>query len=400
MRFEDAYALVIGVTRYASARPLPPSSDASDLAAALTDPAHGAYDPARVQLLAEEAATGAAIRDGLAALARATGPTSTALVYFSGHGAAATADDGAPAYFLLPVDAVTEPRSALPRTAISHRELAASLRAIPAARLAVVLDCCRAAGLVDDLAPELVAPLARGRGRALLAAAREDGGAAAAAAGRASPFTAALLRGLRGAVPSTDGVIRVSDLFHYVQQEVAFVQPGQRPVFRAELEEDFAIARARGGAPAAIAVPPAPDGLPYDALISYCHDDRADRSWVTELLAPYLEGLGLRLCLPYRDFRLGQPRLRELERAVASSRYTVAVFTPAYVAGAAEETQWLVAAHAAQEAPAPNLIPLLRKPCEVTLFTRMTELLDVTSDADVPAALPRLALQLRRAPSG
>ena len=91
------------------------------------------------------------------------------------------------------------------------------------------------------------------------------------------------------------GFVRVCDLFHYVQQRVV----GQRPVFRAELEENYPIARCA----AELHVPPPPD--PLDVLPQRPAElDRLERE-------VYLS-LGSSFYLHHR--------LRPLLREIASSR--------------------------------------------------------------------------------
>lgn len=416
----DAHALVVGVSRYRHVAPLPTTFDAEDVVAALCDARTCAYHPARVHSLIEEDATCARLREELTALARRTTPSSSVLVYFSGHGGAAPgAASGAAEYYLLPVDARCGDLEALAGSALSGRELSQLLAAVPAARLTVVLDCCRAAGLVgelpsadgeleeaaaagplgDRLPAGALAALACGRGRAVLAASRRDGYAYTLPGQRNGLFTATLLEGLRGGAPGPGGVIRICDLFHYVQQQLVGKHRGQRPVFRAELEENFPIALSRGGAAAPLVLPAPPDELPYDAFVSYCADDADDTSWVEGVLVPRLEALGLRLCLESRDFRLGKSRVRELERAVTTSRYTLCVLSPAYLAGAFEAFCAELAQTVAVESRAPRLLPLLRRPCRPPLGTRMLELLDMSEATEVrhDAALARLAVALRQA---
>ena len=397
MLLEDAHAVVIGISAYQRASRLPATQDAQDVAEALRDPACGGYPPAAVRLLVDADATRAAILDALDALARDTRPGSTVFLYYSGHGAAAGGDT----YFLLPVDAEGGTRDNLARTAISNRELTEKLRAIPAARITVVLDCCRAADLAEpdlsaDLAPA-IAPLAEGRGRAVLAASRATESSYVMPRARDSEFTGYLLEGLRGAASGVGGVIRVCDLFHYVQQRLVGA-PGQHPVFRAELEENYPIARLLGGALVPLSLPEAPDVRTWDAFVSYCQDDPDDRAWVRKVLVPYLEGLGLVLCLERRDLRLGAPRLQEVERAVTRSRYTIAVLTPAYLAGPYDELEARIASHVAILGREPRFIPVMRRPCTLSLATHMTELLDLSDDAEAPAGLARLALALRQPP--
>jgi hypothetical protein len=395
MGIEDAHALVIGISRYQRAPRLRATQDAQDMAAALQDPDCCGYPPASVHRLLDEGATRTAILDALDALARETRPDSTVFIYYSGHGAHA-ADHRDDSYYLVPVDAVAASHDELERTAISNAVLAARLQAIPASRLTLVLDCCRAADIAAPRLAPAVASLAHGRGRAVLAASRATDYAYALPGRRNSTLTRYLLEGLRGAAEPVSGVIRICDLFQYIQRQIQAEPVEQHPVFKAELEENYPLAQLRAGAADARALPPAPDELTYDAFISYCRDDEDDRTWVLGTLVPYLERLALRLCLEHRDFRLGSSRVEEIERAVAHSRFTVVVFTPAYLAGSFEMYQAVLAANLSIELRAPRVLPVMRRPCELVLHARMTEALDLCRDHEVPAALQRLALALRQ----
>ncbi len=75
-----------------------------------------------------------------------------------------------------------------------------------------------------------------------------------------------------------------------------------------------------------------PDEPAYDAFVSYRHQE-PDKAWVRQTLVPALDAAGLRVCVDHRDFRLGYPIVEEMGRAVEQSRCTVAVLTPAYLAG-------------------------------------------------------------------
>lgn len=408
MTLQDAHALTIGISQYRHVTSLPATQDALDVAKVLQDSSLGGYPAGNVHTLLDGDATKAAILAELDQLASRTNDRSTVFVYFSGHGGRATGAGGETCY-LMPVDGRDGSQEALSATAISGAELSTQLNKISAAKLTVVLDCCRAAGVatpkdvvLDALVPELsgasLAPLAQGRGRAVLAASRSDGYAYAVPGARNGVFTGHLLDGLRGAAGGAGGVIRVCDLFHYVQQRVAAECGTQRPVFKAELEENYPVALYQGGVATPPVVPPPSDGYAYDVFLSYRHSDRADRDFVVNVVAPLLEKLGLRVCLEHRDFRLGTPRIAEMERAVTTSRYTVGLFTPSYLDGPFEELQTELARFQAAESRSPRFIPLLRRPCPLTLGVRMTALLDVTDDAEVDAALQRLAAQLREPP--
>lgn len=414
MSIEEAHALVIGISAYQHVPRLRPTRDAQDIAAALIDPALCGYPAGNVRLLLEEQATRQAILAALDELAGRAGAHATVLVYFSGHGSRAAADGGH-AYFLMPVDSRNQTFEELEATAIGSGELQARLAAIAADKMTIVLDCCRAAPLAEadlptggapagDLAApvpiEAVSPLARGRGRAVLAASRGDGVSYLPEGNEVhSLFTACFLRGLRGEAEGAGGVLRICDLYDYVQRHVVEQRPEQRPVFRAELEENYPIALLCGGATAIVELPPPPDEMSYDVFVTYCDADDTDRAWARQVMIPYLERRGLRVCFERRDFRLGFSRLKETERAVAASRYTVAVFSPAYIESDFDDYQALLAAHASIEAGAPRFIPLLRRACELALHQRMTALLDASRDPQVPAALERLARALRKPPA-
>ena len=396
----DAYALVVGISLYQHIRPLPVVQDAPDVAAALIELA--GYPSGNVRILLDAGATRAAILAHLDALARQTTDASTVVFYFSGHGGRVVRANRETCY-LLPVDAEAS-ETAIDRTAISGDELSARLRAVPAARVTVILDCCRASGIaepkdVEALALELTAsalsPLAQGRGRAVLAASRSDGYAYVVVGQRNGLFTRYLLEGLRGAAEGAGGLIRIFDLYHYAQQRVVANDGGQRPVFKADLEDNYPIALYRGGVAPPFATSAAPDKMTYDAFISYDSSDPADSEWVRQVLVPGLKSLGLALCLE-DDFWPGKVRIREMERAVTTSRYTVSVFTPSYLNNSFREFEALLAQHQNLETGAARFIPLIRRPCRPTIGVRMVFAMDVTRAAEVDAVIKRLAVQLRR----
>jgi hypothetical protein len=393
MQLEDGHAVVVGVSRYSQAPELPPNQNAQDIAAVLTDRACCGYPASAVRVLVDGDATRAAILGALDALARDCRDTSTVFLYFSGHGAH-TAGPGRPGYYLVPVDASIASRDDLDRTAISSVELTAKLAAIPAQRLTVVLDCCRAAGMASIRLSDAVAPLAQGRGRSVLAASRDA--AYFLPDERNSTMTGCLIEAMRGAASGIGGLIRVCDLFDYVQKHVTALPLDQRPVFKAELEENYPIAQFRGGIAPPLALPPPPDDAAYDAFVSYREGDADDRAWVLGTLVTYLESLGLKLCLEERDFRIGWSLVDEIDRAVTTSRYTLVIFTPTYLADGYENYQSVLARYLSIESATPRLMPLIRRPCKLALHDRMTAALDVSRDAEVPAALQRLAVALRQ----
>jgi hypothetical protein len=398
----NAHALVIGVSQYPHIRALPRVADAEDLAGVLRDPAAGGYDPANVVLLQEARATRDAIVEGLDLLAQRAGRDSTTLIYFSGHGGQRPGDGGES--YLMPFNGEWGSPEQLEATAISSRLLGEKLTAIQTERLTVILDCCHAAGLaqprdIDDTAwtPELAEDaLGRlaGRGRVVMAASRGDGASFVLGGARYGLFTEHLIAGLRGAAADADGWVRVLDLYHHVQRNVIARYPAQRPVLKAELEDNYPIARSeRGDRPALTAAAPA-DDFAYDVLVVAAPHER-DTAWA-RFLVRTLEERGVRVCIEDRDAELTQNRFNELERLVAASRFTLPVLTPRFSAGRFQELQTVMAQHLGVEDGRARLIPIVREPADARLGIRMVVQLDMIRDEDVASGVERLVKTLRK----
>ena len=259
-QFTHGHALIIGM-----GADLPNTvQDAAGLAQQLKDESRCAYPPEQVVLLTGEQATRGAVLSALDALAQLTDPQATVVVYFSGHGYRVTASLGE-FYYLMPFGYDTD---RLFDTAIRGDEFTARLRAIPAQKLLVLLDCCHAGSLAkpdpaglklakSPMPPEAASLLADGRGRVLIASSQQD---ELSFAGRPySAFTLALLEALCGiGVSAQDGLVRVSDLALHAREVV----PGrtasrQHPILNFEQADNFALAYYAGGETQA-------KGLPFD----------------------------------------------------------------------------------------------------------------------------------------
>ena len=125
----------------------------------------------------------------------------------------------------------------------------------------------------------------------------------------------------------------------------------------------------------------------YDVFISYSH---ADRAWVRGELLKRLEASGLRVCIDYRDFQPGAPSVTEMERAVLTSRKTVLVLTPAYVASAWTEFETLMLQTLDPAARQRRIIPLLKARVELPLRIRYLNYLDFSDPQDEALAWTRL----------
>ncbi|MFZ1241752.1 MAG: caspase family protein [Anaerolineae bacterium] len=337
----NARALVIGIANYQAINSLPSTvlKDAQDMADLLVDQSVCGYARANVHLLLDGQATQAAIRQELASLAHGADADSTVLFYISSHGGRIESGPYAGEY-LLPVDTRFASDQDLAETAISGTEFTAALRAIPAGKLLVVFDCCHSGGIgqpKDATAPAFKAglpdsyydALKAGRGRAILASSRSTEYSWVLTGDTNSLFTKHLLAGLRGGIAAEDGLIRIFDLFEYLQPRVTGDRKDQHPIFKAELEENFPVALRLGGQKTT--VPRDEQGFRYDAYISYV-DREPDATWVWDTLAPRLEAAGLRVAVSGDVETPGIARVVNIERGIRQAKRTVVVLSNAYLA--------------------------------------------------------------------
>jgi len=405
---DNAHALVIGIANYQQINKLPPAvlKDARDIHDLLIDPQHCGYPPEHVGLLLDGQATGAAVRQALGDLAARSDPDSTVFFYLSSHGGRVASGPHAGEY-LLPVDTDYTSGESLAETAISGAEFTEALRAVPAHKVVAVFDCCHSGGIgqpKDAAAPEIKAlpesyydALKEGRGRAILASSRSTESSFVLPGAENSLFTQHLLTGLRGGAPGPGGVIRIFDLFDYLQPRVTEAQPNQHPIFKAEIEENFPVALFRGGK-AATPIPTASpdDEYEHDLFISYS-SQKPDRAWVRKTLLPRLEAEGLRIAVDFRA-PLGVPKIIFRENAVQESRYMLLALSQAYLDSDYAEFESLVAQHVGLEESQYRLLPVMIEECTPRLGLRILPMLDMTDEDGFEENIDRLIYQLRQPP--
>lgn len=335
----NAHALLIQIAKYPT-RPLPEVHDAADVAAVLQDPELCGYPPAQVKLLPDDQATRDAIVEEVRRLVAAADEDATVLFYFSGHGGQL----GETTY-LLPID--TDPKQ-IGATALSAEDLAHELAPLRARKTLLIFDCCHAGGFeaknapaeeVEGLQPWLPTSaqevLLQGRGWALFAASDAEERSFVRLGERNGVFSKHLLAGLRGARPSEDGYVRVFDLFEYLQPRVTAEAPMQHPVFKCSLNENFAIARHRGGASGT--VPRTKDDYLYDALLSYA---KADAGFVRDTLLPRLRAAKLRVATTSNVGEPGLDRVIGLERGLKQARRTLVIVSQAFLRRDGEDAKF------------------------------------------------------------
>jgi len=125
-----------------------------------------------------------------------------------------------------------------------------------------------------------------------------------------------------------------------------------------------------------MATPPAPT---YDVFISYSH---ADQAWVWEWLIPRLKAAGLAVCTDRESFDIGVPSLVNMENAVAASRHTLLVLTPAYLASEWTMYEQILTQTQDHSGLRRRTLPVLRQPCDLPRRIAMLTYADLTGKLD------------------
>jgi len=256
MGFPNGHALVVGISRYlhTTSLPLTVLTDAIDLAQVLKSTKHCGYSESNIRCMLDTEATAEKFREEIRHLARHASPDSTVVIYFSGHGSRLLNLDKSWSSYLVFHDSDINQRQGL----ISGDELTALLSQISAERLVVILDSCYAGGTgeikasahreIQEGLDANFGELLTGEGRAIFASSCENQVSRIDTDERNSRFTKYLLEGLKGAAaaPASE-VIRVTELFNYVQSRMENLEKIQEPFFVTKLKKDFPIALAPAG---------------------------------------------------------------------------------------------------------------------------------------------------------
>lgn len=407
---DNSYGLIIGISEYQYINKLPSAviNDAEDIYNLLTNPNICGYPEENVKTLLNREASHEGILKALSYFANTCNSNSTIFIYISSHGGRIETGPNIGEY-LLPVDTILQSENTLAQTAISGDIFTNALKAIPAKKMVVIFDCCHSAGIGEPkelsgtviksgLTENYYESLKYGHGRVIIASSRSDELSWIMPNASNSLFTQHLLSGLKGGALGVGGVIRILDLFSYVQPLVKADKPEQHPVLKAEIEDNFPVALYLGGKEPSILSDASSNSSPYygyDVFISYRHH-KPEMNWVRNILLPNLEAAGLKVCIDFRDFRLGAPLVTEMARGVEESKYTLAILSPAYLESSFTELENILAEHLGLENGQRRLITIMREDCVPRLGIRARLWLDMKDDNDLDRNLKRLIYELKQ----
>jgi len=257
--FSQAHALIIAISKYEGKNVLPTivTKDAYDIANVLTAANYCGYEDTNVKLLLDSEATLSNIRSEMSKLATKANEGDTVFVYFSGHGGN-QGNELNPNCFLVPID-FDSPNGGF----LLEGELSSLLSKIQSERLLFVIDACHSAGAavfksfaqsrsyISGFTDKSLARLSQGRGKVFIASSKDSETSIILPGDQNSLFTKHFLSALKGAAESSDDLIRVFDLFSYLEKNVPIeaekANHEQHPVFKSNLENNFPVALRCGG---------------------------------------------------------------------------------------------------------------------------------------------------------
>ena len=123
-------------------------------------------------------------------------------------------------------------------------------------------------------------------------------------------------------------MIRIFNLYEYVQPRVTVNQPNQHTIFKCEIEENFPVALYVGGQKGIIRKDE--QGFRYDTYISYV-DKEPDSSMVWDLLIPRLKEAGIRIAVSGDVEAPGVDRVVSIERGTRQAKRTMIILTKSYL---------------------------------------------------------------------
>lgn len=259
--FDNAYALLIGVSKYQDARfnlSFKTVNDAKSIQTVLLDTQRCAYATENLKLLIDSDATSDGIRKSFEWLEQKVNSTadSTVVIFFSGHGDRLSSKKD---YFLLPYNYnEKEVHNCNFDTVIHSKEILelVTKKLLNSKKVVIFFDCCHSSGIAEGKAPgnplpdDFLNQLQKGEGRVVISACKDYQSSYILRVDDNSLFTKHLAKGLRtNCGTNQTGYVTVLQLFLYVNREVVkeALQNSlqQIPILKvSELDSDFAVAYA------------------------------------------------------------------------------------------------------------------------------------------------------------
>jgi hypothetical protein len=126
--------------------------------------------------------------------------------------------------------------------------------------------------------------------------------------------------------------------------------------------------------------------MPPELFVAYAYEDCG---WVRGFLLPEL-GLDPASVVTPDDFRPGAVLIEELEQAITQASFTAIILTPALVSSPLAALAELLASHDSLRRDAGRLIPILLKPCDLSLHIDFRVRLDCTDPSRWQPEVARL----------
>jgi hypothetical protein len=135
----------------------------------------------------------------------------------------------------------------------------------------------------------------------------------------------------------------------------------------------------------------------FDVFISY-RQKEPDRSWVRNKIIPVLQENNLKVFVDYKHFKLGAPIIKEMERGIVNSKYTLAVLSPAYLESNFTEFESLISEHLGLLNTQRRLIAIMKEYCKPRISIQSKLWLDFSTEHAFNENVERLITGLHLPP--
>ncbi|MGE5458637.1 MAG: SUMF1/EgtB/PvdO family nonheme iron enzyme [Methanococcaceae archaeon] len=256
--FENAYALIIGISKYKDPR-IPElrftRADAEGIFKLLTDPKISGLKQDNIKTLFDDEATRFNIKNAISSwLFKIADKDSIVFIFFAGHGGIEEDRLGVErdnfAKYMLPYDTVVDD---LYSSSISNRDFNELLLTIRSKKLVIFMDSCYSGGVSERKARDVkitddpYQKLAEGEGRIVIAASQPNQLSFEDSRIGHGVFTYNLLEALSGKADwDNDGYVSILDAYKYLQDSVPkyamhLAGGAQEPILRGDITKDFVI---------------------------------------------------------------------------------------------------------------------------------------------------------------